>query len=70
MPEDTDQLVIYELAALESRLLETLDLLLDDNFEGSGANEKRWGGALHKDLVQTKLIDREAHSRKSYTESS
>ena len=50
LSEDTDQLVIYELAALESRLLETLDLLLDDDFEGSGANEKRWRGALHRDL--------------------
>ena len=46
MPKDANQLVVYELAALQCRILETLNLLLDDDLEGCGTNEQRRCGTL------------------------
>ena len=38
--EDPDELVVDELAALETRLLEALDLLLDNHLKRSSPNEQ------------------------------
>jgi hypothetical protein len=38
--EDSDELIVHQLAALDTRLLESLDLLFDDDFKRLGANEQ------------------------------
>ena len=41
LTQNTDELLVDELTALERGILEPLDLLLDDDLERSGANEER-----------------------------
>ncbi len=38
--ENPDELIVHQLAALDTRFLESLDLLLDDDFKRLGANEQ------------------------------
>lgn len=46
LPKNPDQLVIYKLTTLQTRLFQSLDLLLYDDLESSGTHEQRWGIAL------------------------
>lgn len=47
LPKNPDQLVIYKLTTLQTRLFQSLDLLLYDDLESSGTHKQRWGIALH-----------------------
>jgi hypothetical protein len=44
--ENANQLVIDERAAAQRRVLQSTDLLLDDNFKRGGADEECRGGTL------------------------
>jgi hypothetical protein len=43
LAKNTDELVIHKLATFQARLLQSLDLLLDNNLESSGTNKERRG---------------------------
>lgn len=45
--KDSDELIVDKLTALETWLLETLDLLLDDDLESGRSDEKRRCRSLH-----------------------
>ena len=38
--KNSDELIVHQLAALDTRFLESLDLLFDDDFKRLGANEQ------------------------------
>ena len=58
LAEDTDKFIVYKLAALQRRIFQSLDLLLDDDFESSCANEQRRCGALSVTLKFPLFADR------------
>lgn len=41
LAKDTDEFVIHQLATLQARVFQTLDLLFDNDFESSRTNEQR-----------------------------
>ena len=57
LAENTDKLIVYKLAALQRRIFQSLDLLLDDNLESSCANEQRRCGALSVTLSVPSFTD-------------
>lgn len=47
LPEDADELVVHQLAALQTRLLEPHDLLLHNDLKRGSSDEKRRCRTLH-----------------------
>lgn len=47
MPKDLDQFVVYKLAALQARFLESSDLLLNDDLESGRAHKETRCGTLY-----------------------
>lgn len=46
LAQDADKLIVDKLATFQTRLLQSLDLLFNDNFESGGADEERWSRTL------------------------
>lgn len=49
LSEDTNHLIVNHSDTLQTRILQSFDLLLDDDLEGSGTDKEGWRRALSGD---------------------
>lgn len=51
LSQDSNQLIVYQLATLQRRIFEAFDLLFHDDLERGRADEQRRSGSLKRPVV-------------------